>query len=127
MNIVEGKFYRTRENIKVGPARRQDDASYYNWTVAGNWYTDEGRYVGRDEDHLLDLIAEWTDEPPGPVRSVTRKEIVPGQYGIVRVFARDNEWLPLRVEMPSLGYTADELRAAAATLTEIADALGEAK
>ena len=32
----------------------------------------------------LDLVAEWTESP---VRTVTRKEIVPGRYGRIEVKA----------------------------------------
>jgi len=68
-----------------------------------------------------DLIAEWTDEPEqtGPVRTEVHKTIVPGRYGMVSVGVRsgDELWIDLNSMM-----TAAELRAAAATMIEIADA-----
>jgi hypothetical protein len=54
----------------------------------------------------------------GPVRTVTRKEIVPGKYGIVSVFA-DNT-----VHISCAGnHTPSELRDAARVFSELADAL----
>jgi hypothetical protein len=52
----------------------------------------------------------------GPVRTVTRKEIVPGVYGKVQVFGSLNV-------STELMQGAAELRAAISTLTQIADAL----
>lgn len=76
----------------------------------------------------------------GPVRTVTRKEIVPGRYGIVSV--GDAVVVPdcnnpdskphseINVSVGGFGmvmqtpyYTPTELRAAAATFNELADAL----
>lgn len=57
-----------------------------------------------------------------PVRTVTRKEVVPGVYGDVEVAATNEDgvsiWLPANSR-----YTATRLRTMIATLTEIADAL----
>jgi hypothetical protein len=129
ITLREGGYYRTRNGLKAGPAvlLHESDAGYARMSLDGDM-----RYFHLDGTHGndvaiknipdYDLIAEWHD---GPVRVVTRKQIVPGTYGIVRVFERDNEWLPLRIEMPALGYSSAELRAAAATLTEIADALDD--
>ena len=64
------------------------------------------------------LDAEAELAPTGPVRTVTRKEIVPGVYGNVIVWndgSGDVSVINMR--------TATELRAVIATLTEIADAL----
>lgn len=60
--------------------------------------------------------------PPTPVRTVTRKEIVPGTYGDVGVSR-----VPLcGVEISYKRYAnAASLRAAAATFIELADALEE--
>lgn len=77
----------------------------------------------------------------GPIRAVTRKEIVPGRYGVVNVGGAASiiEFgSPVEAEhkvhvsiggfgmvMQTPYYNASELRAAAATLAEIADALDE--
>jgi len=64
--------------------------------------------------HSIGISAEYVNE--GPVRTVTRKEIVPGSYGKVRVTAG------MYVHVNSMS-TATDIRAAIATLTEIAEAL----
>jgi hypothetical protein len=83
----------------------------------------------RDEDgcgHSVNCVRKIDPPNVGPVRTVTRKEIVPGAYGIVRILAKPtNDAFPdhahVRID-DGLSSPAD-LRAAAATLTEIADAL----
>lgn len=67
---------------------------------------------------IFRIISRATPQPDltGPVRTVTRKEIVPGVYGKVQVFGSLNV-------STELMQGADELRAAIATLTQIADAL----
>ena len=84
-----------------------------------------------DDNWLLDGSDNWrivsADAPTGPVRTVTRttREIVPGVYGMVKVTTCPSS--PLGVVGINLTYdgwwTAAELRAAIATLTEIAQAL----
>lgn len=59
----------------------------------------------------------------GPVRTVTRKEIVGGAYGDVTVgeVGPSGERVPICI--PNRFYSAKEIRAAIATLLEIAEAL----
>jgi hypothetical protein len=64
-------------------------------------------------------ITHVPTSPVGPVRTVTRKEIVPGKYGIVKVASTKCIGIPFYI------HTTAELRAAAATLLEIAEALEE--
>jgi hypothetical protein len=64
-------------------------------------------------------ITHIPTSPVGPVRTVTRKEIVPGWYGIVGVSNAKTVGIPVYSRNPV------ELRAAAATLLEIAEALEE--
>jgi hypothetical protein len=75
MQIEVGKYYRTRDGRKVGPAEHNDtnDASDYPWNVpwSGSFYAYDtnGKSClgnGHRED---DLIAEWTDDKPGPTLS----------------------------------------------------------
>lgn len=64
--------------------------------------------------------------PTGPVRTVTRKEIVPGSYGGVEVthvdYATEARGANVCIRIDN-GFGPDSLRAAIATLAEIADAL----
>lgn len=60
-----------------------------------------------------------TPAEAGPIREVTKREFVPGAYGIVNVSRIDKPML-----LPRLGgYAPHELRAAARTLIEISDYL----
>jgi hypothetical protein len=125
VKIEAGKFYKTRDGSKVGPAIYRPVHGCFqagrDWLVSGCRYYEDGTPFGRkDAEWALDLISEWTDEPTGPVITETVKRIVPGTYGIVTVYSNHSTEIIARS-----GYTAAELRAAAATLTEIAEALEE--
>ncbi len=117
MQLEVGKFYKTREGRKVGPMQEFD--SYKNlhpWESNGELWADDGTsYLGEYPDS--DIIAEWHDEPVSPVRTVTRKEIVPGTYGSLEVLRSGLYRI--------MTDNAAELRAAIATLTQIAEALEE--
>jgi hypothetical protein len=69
-------------------------------------------------------------QPEGPVRTVTRKEIVPGRYGRVYVARPEDDFVMVGIvitsEVPAhVSLNASELRAAADTFIELADALEE--
>lgn len=79
----------------------------------------------------MDIIAEWTDEPatpepPSPVRTVTRKEIVPGTYGFITVHSAAGRGVFLGFPDDTVASPV-QLRAAIATLTQIAEALEESE
>lgn len=75
MQIEEGKFYRTRDGRKVGPAMHRAH-SWYPWVCdLGNGiistYTDGGYRIQGEVDSL-DLVAEWVDAPePGGAEELT--------------------------------------------------------
>lgn len=71
-----------------------------------------------DEKYPYDIKDTWEIEPTSPIRTVTRREIVPGIYGIVGI--ADNGDIRL---VTSRNPT--ELREAAALFNEIADVLDE--
>lgn len=130
MKLEIGKPYKTRDGQKVEKVERDVFVRTYPWSgLVGNEvlaWDDGGFYIGPGHPDPLDLVSEWTE---GPVREVTRKEIVEGVYGQVSVIGRhttdDKVWVKLVVK-PGNSYTpldASELRAAAATLIEIAGAL----
>ena len=120
-----GKSYRRRDGSKDTIVENDGHQSHPFNSKRGLSYTKGGRYFGNTESGY-DLVAEWTDEPAptGPVRTVTRKEIVPGVYGLVTV---ENRVGGCRLALPRDNFfcadNVDELRAAIATLTEIADAM----
>ena len=80
----------------------------------------------------FDLVADWpvSPAPTGPVRMVTRPEIVPGTYGRIRVetsYDSSPRQIVLALTEPNrvgdFWLTAPELRAAAETLSQLADAM----
>lgn len=98
----------------------------HQWTITlirgGNYY--EGY------DHV-DSLSDWphwriiSRANQGPVREVTRKEIVPGVYGQIRVYDEPCEkgHVCLGSVKVSYHWTVDELTAALDTLTQIRAAL----
>lgn len=124
MKIEAGKFYRTRDGRKVGPVD-VDGTDYWcvsarlggienSWRLNGLWHASLPA-------HKLDLIAEWKDD--GPVREVTRKEIVPGRYGKLQLGVGVNSPKVYLDFAEGNMFDAADLRSLIATLTEIADAL----
>jgi len=134
--IVEvGEFYKTRDGRKVGPmkiwgsATDADTGDVLFDTMAEGFTSYCWRKSGENGDSqvegfdYLDLVALWQEPTSqGPVRTKTVKEVVPGNYGIVfvRKLSRGAE-----IGIQGHFHTATELRAAAATLLEIAEALEE--
>lgn len=120
MKIEEGKFYKTREGKKVGPAtlttQEWSIEEGFLWALSGPYlYRDDGTTQRNRESNL---VSEWPNE--GPVRDVTRKEIVPGVYGIIHI--SDHHDIRLVTSKDPA-----ELRAAAAVLSQLAEALEQDK
>ena len=125
LTLEAGKSYRRRDGSKDTIVENDGDHSYPFVGADGDCYTTNGRFY-RHRRSPRDLVAEWPsdDAPTGPVRTVTRKEIVPGVYGLVTV---ENRVGGCRLALPRDNFfcadNVGELRAAIATLTEIADAM----
>lgn len=123
MKIEAGKYYKTRDGRKVGPMRELNrHETDYPWTdkdgdMPDQRYNDKGYEIGTGSD--CDLISEWKDETPSPIRTVTRREIVAGNYGIVAI-TKSN-----KVMIAAGYYTAEELREAAHILNQVAEVLQE--
>jgi hypothetical protein len=120
MQIEVGKYYRTRDGQKVQIHEEADNEGAQFYSKDCGLYFADGTFGYGETTRCpeQDLIAEWTEALTGHVRTVTRKEIVPGVYGNVIVWndgSGDVSVMNMR--------TAPELRAAVATLSEIADAL----
>jgi len=128
MKIEAGKYYRTRDGRKVGPMA-ETGARDFPWTghnvltgsesyrYDGSWSTQVGRRVE------YDLVAEWTDEPASkPSPFVTRRELVPGVYGKVKVYAPIQGEITVKVDTY---LTADELDEAAHLFAQLAEYLRE--
>jgi hypothetical protein len=100
---------------------------------------DAGKWFQIDDD--VNGNHNWQDDASfhekfelvnGPVRTVTRKVIKPGKYGHVLVDRTANDGALVMLGFKTTGgifpecrslFSADELRAAATTLIELADAL----
>lgn len=124
VKIEAGKFYRTRAGRKVGPMVRMSRDLVWPWTDpkrTATWREDGTQSFTPGKDSDIDLVTEWTE---GPVRTVTKKEIVPGVYGAVVVVG------PIGASRANVcvngNLSAAQLRAAAATFLELADALDNA-
>lgn len=145
LRIEEGKFYRARNGRKVGPfeyVNRGQTEIRFHWRApqsdGGPWLWAHDGTFGENRNKDWDLTAEWTEEPTGPVRAVTRKEIVPGIYGRLKITEtqREGTYGDVCIQLvnraglihgsrdpdPAL-MTVAELRAAAITFNELADAL----
>lgn len=65
LTIEPGKFYKTRDGRKVGPARSYKSSVYpmCPWEVGGILYQNDGAFADLDGLSRHDLISEWADEP----------------------------------------------------------------
>lgn len=146
-----GHTYRTRDGQTVGPMINGDKHRYYgDWEFTVDQYLDTGgtgrawRADGTFDDHsasnehALDLVEEvlpaTTPTASSPVRqrTITTTEIVPDTYGRLIVFdfpLTDTGDVSIAL-VPKFGgeakpvhMSADELDAAAATMTALAAAL----
>lgn len=123
VKIEAGKFYRTRDDRKIGPAINSASIPGARFDLGGFGYFPDGRRMAYSDmtGHLDHIVAEWTE---GPVRTVAKKEIVPGLYGEVAVVGSIGT---SRANVCVNGnLSAAQLRAAAATFLELADALDNA-
>lgn len=128
MKIEEGKFYKSRSGAKVGPLklginRRKWPGDF--WVVEGIWgptWWEDGVVHREGGSNDYDLVSEWPSE--GPVRDVTRKEIVTGVYGVVSVIGIPKHISSCaEINLTCAALSSSELRAAAATFLAIAEAL----
>ena len=125
LKLEAGKYYKTRDGRKVGPMRELDrNKTDWPWTdkledMPDQRYTDDGKEIGTGSD--FDLIAEWQDETPSPIREVTRRELVAGKYGAVHLVNIPNgDWT---IGIDDCNWNSEELREAAHILVQVAEYL----
>jgi hypothetical protein len=129
LRIEEGKFYRTRDGRKFGPMIRESWEDGEPWTAdtAPHYWGSDGKWNTKStEPTACDLVAEWIVEPIGPVRTVSRKEIVEGTYGRVEVgivYASGRVDIAIAGQGNRVPFSSADLREAAATFLAVADAL----
>jgi len=127
LQIEQSKSYKTRDGRKAN-IRGKENGGWYGTIGEESSYRsfkDDGSHIINSE---LDLIAEWSDEVLSPVRTETRKVIVPGFYGCVQVKSEtngDRVQLVFQTTCEGLNtwYDAEELRALIPILSQLADAL----
>lgn len=125
MKLEVGKEYRSEAGDTVQVILNDGTHPYPFKCSDGRWRCNDGRVWENGVRCTDDLIAPWPSEPTGPVRTVTRttKEIVPGVYGKVQVHCCHGRGVDLEFPSNDLVWDESDIRAAIATLTEIADAL----
>ena len=159
VKIEEGKYYLTRDGRKVGPMEH-GPGERYCWIEPGDpaidgspgGWMEGGSFYCYASASGLDIVAEWTDgvsvssdgsasvsgfmaaaagTVTSPVRTVTRKEVVGGEYGPILV---ETDGAYVRLGFKTTGgifpptrsiFSTSELRQVASVLTQIADALDE--
>lgn len=132
ITLQVGHTYLDRNGDEHGPMQpfHHDVYKWHSPTEENSTWRDDGRWLD-DSGHPLDLIAEVLSAAPGPVRQRTVTEIVPGDYERLRVDRGGTEgevWISVIPRNPLVSATmvamnAEELRALAATATQLADAL----
>lgn len=142
--ITEGVLGKTAYGRTVGPMIRNNDGTFRadgefamragkrDVTSAQCWL-DDGSIVAQQPGEEIDaIIALWTEEPAGPVRTRTVTEIVEGVYGPLELRKSHMERnVAVRFNYREGGSDSDgfkhldyaELTAAIATLTAVRDAL----
>lgn len=129
LKLEVGKKYTDRTGNVRGPLRAIRNPAWHKFTDGNLSWGEYGAALSTRDEFDNDLIALWQDAPTGPVRTVTSKEIVPGIYNRLGVGEQSGDciWVGLvendgDYDLGSL-LNASQLRALAATATEIADAL----
>lgn len=121
MELKKGGTYRDEYGNRVGPLK----GGMFKWVEGkghdpdAEWGND-GKVRMRGPEGYGDLIAEWTE---GPVRTVTRREVVAGSYGRLKT---------LKVSPSGVSYTKavvslEERFYSREDLTEIIDLLAEVR
>lgn len=94
MEIIEGKFYKTRDGRKVGPIIRTDEYSYEwpftvehefsvdgifgkAWKANGSYSQDASEFA---DETAGDLIEEWQDEPKKEISDMSEVKFKVGDY-----------------------------------------------
>lgn len=133
--LEEGKYYKLRNGAIVGPLKRQERFGVIFFSINGYygpWWEHGGRYR-RDLEAPDDIIEEIImpginnkQNNSSPVKTVTRKEIIGGNYGPkkglwINTFLSDKNILKIAISEDY--YTKEELKEFAQLLNEISEAI----
>jgi len=131
MKIEVGKIYRDRNGEKVVAESIGGGEPLPVRTRAKGeirLYTQDGFYIPSRESHPFDIVGLGS-----PIRTVTRREIVPGKYGLVNItgtyqgnrvtmgFLEEN----IQTAVSVAGMNASELRETAHLFNQLAEVLEE--
>lgn len=122
MKLEVGTFYKTRDGHKAEVTGYEKDRCYpFTVSLHGSdiTVTSKGRQW-RSAECRNDLVSEWSE---GFIRTVTRKEIVTGEYGKIAIIDLTEQSVILRLIY--CGFEASDLRNASKLFIELADALDE--
>ena len=122
LKLEVGKYYRDQNGRKIGPIVDHgwsDGFNFYGGKRMG-FYNEEGRR----QNNIDYIVSEWQDAPTGPVRTVTRKEIVYGVHGDIEVVEDETHQGGIGIYINAT-MDAARIRAAANSMLAVADALEE--
>ena len=121
LNLEVGKKYTDRTGNVRGPMRLIKDPAWHKFTDGKLSWGEHGEALSTGTEFDNDLIALWQDAPTGPVRTVTRKEIVPGVYGGLEVGQSVNGMVFLA--MPIANFGREQIETLIDNLGTVRDAL----
>lgn len=119
MKLEVGNYYKTRSGEKVGPCE-STQSRIVPFDCGSYWYYQEDGTAGSgilDSQREWDIVSEWVDTP---VKTVSKREIVPGVYGNLSV----NDSMGIHVGWT---YGVGEIKQLIDTLQEIVSVLEENK
>lgn len=120
LKLEVGKTYKRRDGVIIDIVELVEGGIIYPFRCdRGQTYTPEGEMFGTKDPSPYDIVSEVKPETPSPVRTVTRKEVVPGVYGNVKAYINGAG----KIGAEATCLDKDNIREAIATLTLIADAL----
>ncbi|RWN51428.1 MAG: hypothetical protein EOS04_24465 [Mesorhizobium sp.] len=77
LRIEAGKFYKTRDGRKVGPARLSEyPSAKCKWSLGELWLYQDNGTSGNAVVRTADLVAEWQDEPAAKFKVGDRVRIL---------------------------------------------------
>lgn len=121
LKLEVGKSYKRRGGTLTRITKTTESVVYPYTDEEGFTYREDGVYWHSENPHKWDIVEEVKTQVTtrSPVRTVTRKEVVPGVYGNVKAYINGAG----KIGAQATCLDKDNIREAIATLTLIADAL----
>jgi hypothetical protein len=109
IKIQEGKYYRRRDGLPVGPAAPTGE-SMYRWKLDGRTYCDDGTYDRTRIGHSYDLITEVIVIPSLPFQLRVGSKYNTSDWGVVELRDSGPFSLGLKACAPFRVMQSDEAR-----------------